>query len=170
MTTLEEIREEYDRLDKLLGINTSGLRLSFSKRMVKKYGTCEFRRSCPVEITLADFLRHDEQQLLMTARHEYAHAACAILTGERHGHDEAWKKICRIIDCPDERTTAPSAAAHAHTAPPKYIVRCDGCGTETPYYRRANVVDALLEGRCRCTCLHCGSQDFRVLVRREKTA
>ena len=110
MTTLEQIRAEYDRLDRLLGIDTSGVRLAFSKRMSKQYGVCTFRGLWPEEIRIADFLRRDEAQLLVTARHEYAHAAAALLTGRPHGHDETWKAVCRQIGCPPSRLSPPCQA------------------------------------------------------------
>ena len=95
MWTLEEIREEYDRLDRYLGIDTRAIRLSFSKRMRQQHGVCCFRGGRPTEIRLADFLRADDEAMLDTARHEYAHAAAALLTGQRHGHDAALEEPLR---------------------------------------------------------------------------
>ena len=80
MWTLKEIREEYDRLDRYLGIDTRLIRLSFSKKMRRQHGVCCFRGDRPTEIRLADFLRADDDAMLDTARHEYAHAAAALLT------------------------------------------------------------------------------------------
>ena len=71
MWTLEEIREEYDRLDRYLGIDTRLIRLSFSKKMRRQHGVCCFRGDRPTEIRLADFLRADDDAMLDTARHEY---------------------------------------------------------------------------------------------------
>ena len=80
--------------------------------MTRQYGVCTFVKNRPQEIRLADFLRREDQVFWDTARHEYAHAAAAILTGKRHGHDEAWKAVCRRIGCPPERL-APSCEAAA---------------------------------------------------------
>lgn len=167
MQTLEDIRAEYDRLDRLLGVDTSGIRLRFSKRMRRQYGVCVFQRNRPTEIRLAAFLQEDAEQLLMTARHEYAHAACALLTGQRHGHDAAWKQLCRRIGCPDSRL-APNRPEVQRDAAPRYIVRCVLCGAETPYYRRGKVVQAVMRGRGGCTCRRCGGAEFQLLTRREE--
>lgn len=168
MQTLEEIRAEYDRLDRLLGVDTSGIRLRFSGRMRRQYGVCVFQRNRPAEIRLAAFLREDPEQLLMTARHEYAHAACALLTGQRHGHDAAWKRLCRRIGCPDSRLAPNRPETQRDAAMPRYIVRCTRCGAETPYYRKGKVVQAVMRGRDGCTCRRCGGTEFQMLTRREE--
>ena len=112
MWTLAQVQAEYRRLDRLLGIDTSRVAVSFSRRMTRQYGVCTFVKNRPQEIRLADFLRREDQVFWDTVRHEYAHAAAAILTGKRHGHDEAWKAVCRRIGCPPERL-APSCEAAA---------------------------------------------------------
>ena len=116
MWTLKEIREEYDRLDRYLGIDTRLIRLSFSKKMRRQHGVCCFRGDRPTEIRLADFLRADDDAMLDTVRHEYAHAAAALLTGRRHGHDAVWKDICVRIGCKPERLAGTTAAQEAKNA------------------------------------------------------
>ena len=95
MWTLEQVRAEYHRLARLLGIDTSGIPVRFSKRMTRQYGVCTFLKNRPQEIRLADFLRQEDAVFWDTARHEYAHAAAALLTGKRHGHDEVRRAVCR---------------------------------------------------------------------------
>ena len=141
MWTLAQVQAEYRRLDRLLGIDTSRVAVSFSRRMTRQYGVCTFVKNRPQEIRLADFLRREDQVFWDTARHEYAHAAAAILTGKRHGHDEAWKAVCRRIGCPPERL-APSCEAAAENrrrieaVRGVYVVTCLGCGAESRYLRR----------------------------------
>lgn len=50
MWTLEQVRAEYRRLDRLLGIDTSGIPVRFSKRMTRQYGVCTFLKNRPQEI------------------------------------------------------------------------------------------------------------------------
>ena len=111
MDALETVRAEYDRLDRILGIDTSGILLSCSARMVRQYGVCCFCGDRPAKIRLAAFLLDEPEQLHKTALHEYAHAAAALLTGRRHGHDAVWKAICLRIGCAPERLSEPCAAA-----------------------------------------------------------
>ena len=70
MWTLEQVRAEYRRLDRLLGIDTSGIPVRFSKRMTRQYGVCTFLKNRPQEIRLADFLRQEDAVFWDTARHE----------------------------------------------------------------------------------------------------
>ena len=107
MHSLEEVRAEYDRLDRLCGVDTSRIELKISKRAVKQLGS--FR--CPRRggkdglcITLSHLILEDDEQFWDTVRHEYAHAAVYLLNpGERHGHDRVWKDMCRRIGCSPER-------------------------------------------------------------------
>ena len=133
MWTLEQVRAEYHRLDRLLGIDTSGIPVRFSKRMTRQYGVCTFLKNRPQEIRLADFLRQEDAVFWDTARHEYAHAAAALLTGKRHGHDEVWRAVCRRIGCPEDRLAPQCAAAEENrkriaAARGVYVVTCLGCG------------------------------------------
>lgn len=172
MWQLADVRREYDRLDTLLGIDTKTVQLSFSRRMKKQYGVCEFRGNRPVEIRLADFLREENEAFWQTARHEYAHAAAALLTRRRHGHDEAWKSVCRAIGCSDARLAKPCAASEKlqeqeRSRPQtRYVVTCSTCGAESRYRRRGKVVQTVEKGRRGCTCRRCGGTRFTLSVER----
>ena len=63
MDGLEAVRAEYDRLDRMLGIDTSGILLSCSARMVRQYGVCCFCGDSPTNIRLAAFLLDEPEQL-----------------------------------------------------------------------------------------------------------
>jgi len=172
---LEAVRAEYDRLDRLLGIDTRFVGLSFSRRMTKQYGVCTFRGAHPEQIRLAEFLRREPQQLLMTARHEYAHAAAALLTGRPHGHDAAWKTVCARIGCPGERLSKPCPAMlerqrerEMSRAPRTfYVVECLNCHRQSRYQRRGKVVRALESGRGGCVCRACGARRFGLRIEQE---
>ncbi len=172
MWTLAQVQAEYRRLDRLLGIDTSCVAVSFSKRMTRQYGVCTFVKNRPQEIRLADFLRQEDQAFWDTARHEYAHAAVAILTGKRHGHDEAWRAVCRKIGCPPERL-APSCDAadenrrRIEAVRGVYVVTCLGCGAQSRYLRRGPVVQALEEQRGGIRCRRCGGRKFSLEKRYE---
>ena len=143
MWTLSQVQAEYRRLDRLLGIDTGRVAVSFSKRMTRQYGVCTFVKNKPQEIRLADFLRQEDQVFWDTARHEYAHAAVALLTGKRHGHDEAWKAVCRKIGCPPERL-APNCNAAVENR--KRIEAVRVC-RDVPRLRDAVALSAARDGR-----------------------
>ena len=168
MHSLSEVRAEYDRLDKLLGIDTSSIELKVSSRAVRQLGS--FRSgAAPLRITIAKFVMEDDALFLDTIRHEYAHAAAYLLRpGEKHGHDGFWKGICRRVGCtPKSRTKLSESAMHQRSQKAKYIVRCETCGTETAYMRRGRTVEMLLRGRggnLRCT--KCGGNSFKLYMRK----
>lgn len=172
MHTLDEVRAEYDRLDRLLGIYTRGIELRVSKRALKQLGS--FRSpivpgTAPLRITLSQLVMEDDGLFLDTIRHEYAHAAAYILRpGEKHGHDSFWKDICRCIGCvPKSRTKLTDSAAGQRMQQAKYIVRCEGCGCETAFLRRGKTVALLLQGRGRALrCAKCGGKKFKLYIRK----
>lgn len=171
MHTLEEVRREYERLDAVLGIDTSAIELRISKRAVRQLGSFRVLREQGRErlcITLSALVMADDELFVDTARHEYAHAAVHILyPGQRHGHDAQWKNICRIIGCrPQSRTALTAAAAELREEKTKYIVRCNGCGRESSYVRRGKVVDMLMRGKgTKLRCRGCGGNKFELSVK-----
>ena len=177
---LENIHALYRELDRALKIDTSGVRLALSTRMVRQYGVCCFRAEKPAEIRLAAFLLDEPEQLRQTALHEYAHAAAALLTGKRHGHDALWKALCVRIGCRPERLSAPCPAAErraqeyqsARAGAPRYLVTCTGCGAVSRYTRRGKVVQALEKHpeTTGCVCKRCGGRRFILEVQRGNEA
>ena len=177
MDALETVRAEYDRLDRMLGIDTSGILLSCSARMVRQYGVCCFCGDRPAKIRLAAFLLDEPEQLHNTALHEYAHAAAALLTGRRHGHDAVWKAICLRIGCAPERLSEPCAAARrraeeyekSRAGAPVWLVVCRGCGAVSRYRRRGKVVQLLQQHptTSACVCRQCGGRSFALCRQKE---
>lgn len=177
MDGLEAVRAEYDRLDRMLGIDTSGILLSCSARMVRQYGVCCFCGDRPAKIRLAAFLLDEPEQLHKTALHEYAHAAAALLTGRRHGHDAVWKAICLRIGCAPERLSEPCAAARrraeeyekGRAGAPVWLVVCCGCGAVSRYRRRGKVVQLLQQHptTSACVCRQCGGRSFALCRQKE---
>ena len=170
MHTLQEVRAEYDRLDRLIGIDTRMIELKISKRAVRQLGSFRSptRGRGPLRITLSALILDDDEQFWDTVRHEYAHAAVYLLyPGQKHGHDQAWRDMCRRVGC-DPKRLAPEQgrAAALRQQKAKYIIRCQGCGAESRYIRRGRTVDLMLRGRGkRLRCRRCGGNDFVLLVR-----
>ena len=172
MHDLKEVRAEYDRLDRLLGIDTRGIELKISTRAVRQLGSFRVpagrRTGEPLRITLSSLILADDEQFWDTVRHEYAHAAVYLLhPGERHGHDKVWKDVCRLVGC-RPKGTAPrtGAAAEKREEKVRYIVGCEGCGAESRFFSRGKIVEQLMRGRGRrLRCRRCGGSRFTLLVR-----
>ena len=159
--TIDDIRNEYRRLDLVTGVDTSEISVALSGRFRRKLGLCRFRRSAlgryiPVEIVIGkQVLGASPEVFYDTIRHEYAHAAVTLLDSRNHGHDAAWKKMCRCVCCrPSGTVKAGSLEGALPKSEPRYIVRCERCGRENKYYRKGKVVDSLIKGRSlyRCSC------------------
>ena len=173
MHTLEEVRAEYDRLDRLLGIDTREIELRISRRAVRQLGSFRVpaRGGDSPRITLSALILTDDAQFWDTVRHEYAHAAVHILyPGERHGHDRVWKQMCRAVGCEPKRLAPEQGrAAELRRQKAKYIIRCERCGAESRYVRRGRAVELMLRGRGRrLRCKSCGGNRFTLLVRQEQ--
>jgi len=172
MHTLEEVRREYDRLDRLVGVDTSKIELKISKRAVRQLGSFRSptRGSGPLRIMLSALILDDDEQFWDTVRHEYAHAAVYLLhPGEKHGHDRVWRDMCRLVGCSPKRLAPEQGrAAELRQAQAKYIIRCKSCGAESRYVRRGRTVELMLRGRGRMLrCRKCGQSSFVLLVRED---
>lgn len=161
MHTLKEIRDEYNRLDKKCGVDTSHIAIEFSDRMIRKLGYCRHIGSVPVKIVIASFLRSEEDEFWDTVRHEYAHAVVKLrYPNEHHGHDAIWKKVCIEIGCNPSRLaqSATESQKHAKDQKKKYIVSCPECKRQRTFFRASNVVKELHRNpsSTRFTCGACG--------------
>lgn len=119
MHSLDEIRREYDRLDKLCGVDTSGVEIEISRRPGRRLGSFRYplkEGEAPLRIIIDASLLEQDEQFWDTIRHEYAHAAVYLRhPGERHGHDRTWKELCRQLGCSPERLAPESRAQQERT-------------------------------------------------------
>ena len=173
MYTADDIRAEFERLDKLFFIDTSKVEIAFSKRAVNRLGCCQCKKTVngtwfPVKIIIADFLRNgDPSAFWDTVRHEYAHAAAAILTGKNCGHNSIWKNICRKIGCSDRaRAKSTEESRQREWDAAKYVVTCLGCGEESLYIRKTELIKRLeAGGPSGVICTVCKSKKFKLTYR-----
>ncbi|MGN0983181.1 MAG: SprT-like domain-containing protein [Candidatus Limivicinus sp.] len=171
MHTLEEIRAEYDRLDRRCGVDTSGVEIVLSRRGVRRLGSFRYPakgKRGALRITINASLLNEEEQFWDTVRHEYAHALVYLRSGGvNHGHDRVWKAACREVGCSEDRLAAQTAESREEMERrAKYKVCCTGCGQESLYFRRGKVVELLLRGgKGQVRCGKCGSNRLKLYVR-----
>jgi hypothetical protein len=169
--TIEDIRREYDRLDRLCGVDTKPVALRVSTRASKRLGCCKYVGSTVESVTISDFvMRADDGVFLDTIRHEYAHALVKLRRPrERHGHDAVWKAACVEVGCEPQRCCDPAivpAGAVRREEPYRYSLRCLTCGAVWQYKRQTRVLKLVARGDShRCTCPHCKGHrfDFRCI-------
>lgn len=171
MHTVDEIRAEYNRLDKICGVDSSAISIVISGRMVKRLGCFRYPRTPagkPPQISISALLLEEDEPFWNTVRHEYAHAVVWLRhPGETHGHNAVWKSVCREVGC-TPKSTAPATKEQTARRQEKarYMVRCEGCGRETFYLRKGKVVELLLKGRGpRIRCTACGGNRFKLYSR-----
>ena len=162
MFTVEDIRAECRRLDRLCGVDTSGFEFRISKRSVKRLGYFSYAPGRAPCITVSAAVTGDERQFYDTVRHEYAHALVYLrYPGEHHVHDRVWKQACAEVGAVPQRL-----AQWESPLPPreqaKYIVRCRTCSRESLYSRRGKVIDSILAGYKNVRCKSCGGREFAV--------
>ncbi|MDD3193531.1 MAG: SprT-like domain-containing protein [Oscillospiraceae bacterium] len=160
MHTIEQIKAELKRLDQIIGVDTSGIAVAFSPRAVYQYGCCNYQkvngRVFPRKILIASFLLEEEEAFWDTVRHEYAHAAAALLTGKNQGHGPVWQSICRQIGVDPVRLAAECPAQQKQKeARVKYEIVCLSCGVCYRKVRRGRFVDAVLASGGNPTAYRC---------------
>lgn len=174
MHTVQEIRTEYDRLDKLLGVDTSEVEIVISPHRGKRLGS--FRSpgenvppmfAKPLRISISAAVMENDDAFWDTIRHEYAHAVVYLThPGENHGHDEVWKAVCRKIGCAPKGTTAASDEQKQEwVASARYRVHCESCGADTYYHRAGKIVQLLMYGQRKRVRCRCGSNELSLYVR-----
>lgn len=169
--TLDDIRREYDRLDALCGVDTSSVELVSSNRMKIRLGYCQYWNNKPSRIVIAAFMfEMSDEELLDTARHEYAHALVKLRRPrENHGHDAIWRAAAAEVGCVPRRTCQNKeineyCKAKRRESPAKYRVKCVSCGKMWDYKRRGHIVSTILaHPRARCfSCPKCHGAQFVV--------
>lgn len=174
MHTVDEIREEFFRIDRILLIDTSKIEIEFSTRSVKRHGSCKCVRRAdgtwqPVKVMIAEFLREEESGLFWdTVRHEYAHAAATLITGKSSGHDAVWKAICKRIGCTGKVYAENTAASRKRSQDAaKYSVTCMKCGAVSLYMRKGEIIKRIESGKkTGIICTKCGGKNFKLTVLR----
>ncbi len=132
--------------------------LKVTNRTAKRAGVCKSKlrtvasngRICkifwPVMIHVNVKVCHTEEAFTHTFKHELAHAAAALLSGQKIGHGPLWQHLMRKLGLPTERCT-PYELSHVKGLTP---VSCS-CKTHYISKRMANNILRGTDYRCmRC--------------------
>lgn len=102
---IQLMKTEYARLDGITGADTRAIALRVSGRMTSRFGCFSVKKRgmfARPELSIAISARCllDDAVFFDVIRHEYAHAVLYLRDPRRnHGHDAAWKALCRQIGC-----------------------------------------------------------------------
>lgn len=173
MNIEDEIKKEYKKLDKYLGIDTSHIKILFTNDQKSENAAfCEVDKitsevlSITFNLFLFGNLKKADQIDVM--RHEYAHAAAYIKYGYKGNHGEKWQRMCRKIGCrPLERIYSINVPEVLYSSANKVSedisqVRCAKCGNITMQEEYSHIVKALRNGYLGLNyrCENCGSVVF----------
>lgn len=99
MYTLEDVRKEYDRLDKMLGIDTSNVPIKKMKGFTC-YGQCVFYPDTLEIVCIKlnkELFECCEDTFYKVARHEYTHMADLLINKKYNKHNSEWMKLCALV-------------------------------------------------------------------------
>lgn len=187
---LAAMRTEYDRLDRLCGVNTQKIELKLSGRLTRRLGYFTVSKKnllTPPElsITVATRILQSDALFYEVIRHEYAHALVYLRKPrEKHGHDTVWRAAAREVGCNPRATTkvedygipadggdrpdkkSGKAAGklgrtQSKKAAYKYALRCCTCGAESRFKTECKTV-MIAEGKLpgSVICRRCRGRAF----------
>ena len=176
MHTIEDIRLEYNRLDRICSVDTSKIELKLNNAQ-KRLGSFSYKPGFPrgvMTITISRKVLSDEELFIDTIRHEYAHAVVFIRHPfSRHSHDKVWKAVCREVGCTPRATIKDDTLKKKAEESAKYKVTCLHCGAETYYQRAGKIVQILQKEASRrsvfrktssVACRRCGGRQFGLTI------
>lgn len=173
----EFIWAEYRRLDKLCGIDTSYIVCDTYYAKEDTVAYCQFitHTAIPARIFFnrryVDWL--PESDCIDVIRHEYAHAAAALLYGpaalEGTGHGTLWKAVCAIVECRPFPYTyslniAEPLAQYNVGSQNMCLVECCRCGATSEQPEDSRIISVLKSGLMswNFSCPSCGGFRFRL--------
>ena len=116
--------------------------------------------SVKMEISKALLATATDESVRSVIDHEWAHYYVTKLTGESHGHDAEFKKVCAMIGCSNNGVVTRVERTVADSAMYKYVVRCNSCGKEIGYYTR---MCNTLKNLDHCSCKLCGGESLSLV-------
>lgn len=174
MFTIFDVMKEYQRLDKLTGMDiTKTVKVSSTGRCTNRRGVYKSviykdGRLENEKIIISNFVFSEPMDSFMdTVRHEYAHAMAAhIHRRAKLGHGPEWKECCKVVGCKAERYVEASEAQMAvikerESKAHGYILRCKECGHEWKYKKMCKTLKGVQAGR-KYNCPYCGKSEFEV--------
>lgn len=89
--------------------------------------------------------------------HEWAHYYVTKITGESHGHDAHFKRVCALIGCENDGVATKVERTVEAKSRYKYVVHCHTCNEDIGFYTR---MCGTLKNLNLCTCKRCGGSNL----------
>lgn len=174
-----EIEKEYRRLDGICGIDTTYMPIKQYREKGKTVAMCQFTRHSAIPVQFMFNLYYldwlPETDCMDVVRHEYAHAAAALLFGPASlrgtGHGPLWQRVCNMVDCRPFPYTynlnvLEPLAERENGDGPACLVQCCRCGAITQHREDSRIVKVLKSGlnSWNYACPNCGGLRFRLVA------
>ena len=102
----------------------------------------------------------NEAEVIDIIKHECAHIIAFKRTGERQGHNEYFKKVCKEIGCGNLESAVQTNFRY------KYEFICPTCDTVVyATERKSKTFRKIMEGLCMCS--KCGTNSDKFILRTE---
>ena len=102
----------------------------------------------------------NEAEVIDITKHECAHIIAFKRTGERQGHNEYFKKVCKEIGCGNLESAVQTNFRY------KYEFICPTCDTVVyATERKSKTFRKIMEGLCMCS--KCGTNSDKFILRTE---
>lgn len=160
--TVEEIKEMLLEYGREGGISPKDVPVEISTRMKRTFGAFTFKKEKNGKLTPLSFkfslklLSGDFEEKVVrdTVGHEYAHFLVTVRDNINHGHDEEFKKACRLLNVPEDTHFTGEMEVVKKKG---YIIKCKKCRNEVSRRRRKDSTINILK-RYRSGC--CQSELF----------
>ena len=162
MFTLEMIKNELNKLSNSVG-DTFDIPVSVNARLTRTLGrVMQYKQgkrcwSDRMEFSKQFLETSTDESIISVIQHEWAHYYVTKITGENHGHDAEFKRVCAMIGCTNDKTETKVERTVAEETLSKYVVYCPSCGEPIGGFSR---MCSTLKNLDSCTCGKCGSGDL----------
>ena len=109
--------------------------------------------STKMEMSKALLATATDESVRSVIDHEWAHYYVTKITGESHGHDSEFKKVCAMIGCTNDGVQTKVERTVSESAMYKYVVHCSTCHEDIGFFTR---MCSTLKNIDQCTCKRCG--------------
>ncbi len=162
MFNLEMVKAELDKLSESVG-DTFDIPVSINGRLTRTLGRViqhvndGFCLSERMEFSRQFLETSTDASIKNVIAHEWAHYYATKITGEHHGHDAYFKKVCAMIGCTADKTETHVDRIVSEEKLSKYVIYCPTCGEAIGFYSR---MCPTLKHLDQCSCKRCGGSDL----------
>ena len=152
------ITNEIKKLDEMTMMEGIKLKIEISGRMSRTKGMFMYKKNritneiTPIGFKFASQLldgRYNEETVLNTIRHEYAHYLANICNEQECGHGPLFMQACRYVGCKEEQYFT-DRITNNEVVPERmvYVIKCNCCSTEYIKTKKSKIISNIQNYKC----------------------